>query len=267
MTESFTLPLFVYLCTTCVALWLCVPWKRCGRGVMSRSYFTACPSENTTFRQTRTRKKRTENLANTFSDALAILNFFFAGWRWQFFILGDKSHLRWQVPLDKLVNVTSWVDKLTCVLPSYPSSNHLTSYNLSSDNLSSWLVKSTCTILISRKCRTLILQNLIIRTRSCGTGFITQSMWFFHFHLTTLVRWKWFVPQLYQFRRGISGGPALKYFYMIDRGGRREIAVESNIQISNISTLKRYNLQFTTWGRSPEWDIWALDVEERPGAM
>ena len=30
-----------------------------------------------------------------------------------------------------------------------------------------------------------------------------------------------FVPQLYQCRRGISGGPALKYFYMIHRGGRK----------------------------------------------
>jgi len=65
-----------------------------------------------------------------------------------------------------------------------------------------------------------ILQNLILRTRSCGTGFITQCSWFFHFHLTTLVRWKCFVPQLYQFRRDISGGPALEYFYMIHRGGR-----------------------------------------------
>jgi len=259
MTESFTLSLFVYpnfLCTTCVASWLFVPWKRCGRGVVWQLYFTSCPSENTFLDSLQHAKKGPKNLAHTFSDAIAILKKKLPA------PVGDKSHVRWQVPLDKLVNLTSWLDKLICILPSYPSSNHLTSYNLSS-----WLVKSTCTILISRKCRTLILQNLIIRTRSCGTGFITQSMWFFHFHLTTLVRWKWFVPQLYQFRRGISGGPALKYFYMIDRGGRREIAVESNIQISNISTLKRYNLQFTTWGRSPEWDIWALDVEERPGAM
>ena len=40
---------FVTVCTV----------KRCRRGVMSRSYFTSCPSENTLFRQTRTRKKRT----------------------------------------------------------------------------------------------------------------------------------------------------------------------------------------------------------------
>jgi len=68
--------------------------------------------------------------------------------------------------------------------------------------------------------RFFFLQNLILRTRSCVTGFITQSGWVFHFHQTTLFWWKWFVPQLYQFRRGISGGPALKYFYMIHRGGR-----------------------------------------------
>jgi len=35
-----------------------------------------------------------------------------------------------------------------------------------------------------------------------------------------MVRWKCFVPQMYQFRRSISGGPALKYFYMIHRSGR-----------------------------------------------
>jgi len=65
-----------------------------------------------------------------------------------------------------------------------------------------------------------ILQNLILRTRSCGTDFITQSSWVFHFHPTILVDdWKCFVPHLYQLRRGISEGPALKYFYMIQRGG------------------------------------------------
>ena len=67
-----------------------------------------------------------------------------------------------------------------------------------------------------------ILQNLILRTRSCGTGFITQSSWGFHFHPTIMVGWKCFVPQLYQFRRGISGGPALEYFDMIHRGGRED---------------------------------------------
>jgi len=59
----------------------------------------------------------------------------------------------------------------------------------------------------------LILQNLILRTRSCGTGFITQHSCLLHCR-------KFIVPQLYQQRRGISEGPALKYFYMIHRGGR-----------------------------------------------
>jgi len=60
--------------------------------------------------------------------------------------------------------------------------------------------------------RDFILQNLILRTRKCGTGFITQSSWGFYFHLTIMmVRWKCFVPQLYQFWRGVLGGPALKY--------------------------------------------------------
>ena len=73
----------------------------------------------------------------------------------------------------------------------------------------------------SKSCsRDLILQNLILCTRSCGTGFITQSSWVFHFHETMLVGWKCFVPQLYQLWRGISGGPALQHFYMIQRGGR-----------------------------------------------
>jgi len=49
-----------------------------------------------------------------------------------------------------------------------------------------------------------ILQSLILHTRSCGTGFITQSSWVVHFHQIDLTGWTWFVPQLYQFRRGIS---------------------------------------------------------------
>jgi len=56
------------------------------------------------------------------------------------------------------------------------------------------------------------LQNLILRTRSCLTGFISQSSWFFHIYLTSLFILKCFIPQLYQFLRGISGGPALNFF-------------------------------------------------------
>jgi len=42
----------------------------------------------------------------------------------------------------------------------------------------------------------------------------------FSFHTDLSVILIWFVPQLCQFRRGISGGPALKCFYMIHRGRR-----------------------------------------------
>ena len=74
-----------------------------------------------------------------------------------------------------------------------------------------------------------ILQNLIRRTRSCSTGFITQSSFVFHFHQINMIGWKYFTPQLYQFRRSISEGPALKLFYMIHRGGR--VTHLENIQI------------------------------------
>jgi len=56
-------------------------------------------------------KKGSKNLANTFSDTLAILHFFGEG---------DKSLLQWQVPLVKLVNLTSWLDKLTCQVSFCP---------------------------------------------------------------------------------------------------------------------------------------------------
>ena len=47
------------------------------------------------------------------------------------------------------------------------------------------------------------------------------SIWLgFHFHLTESVRWKWFVLAVYQFRKGISAGPALKYLtWFIGAGG------------------------------------------------
>jgi len=50
-----------------------------------------------------------------------------------------------------------------------------------------------------------------------------------------MIRWKCFVtvPQLYQFRGDISGGPAIKYFYMIHRGGR---ALEFFMPDSRISS-------------------------------
>jgi len=66
----------------------------------------------------------------------------------------------------------------------------------------------------------LILQNLILCTRSCVIGFITQYGLVFHFQLTESVRWKWFVWAVYQFRKGMSAGPALKYFTWFIGAGR-----------------------------------------------
>ena len=61
---------------------------------------------------------------------------------------GDKFHLTNWSALQ--IDLTSWLRLVT--LPSCHSSIHLTGYNLSS-----WLVKLTWTIVISRKCRTLTL--------------------------------------------------------------------------------------------------------------
>ena len=62
--------------------------------------------------------------------------------------------------------------------------------------------------------------NLILRTRLCGTMFITQPSCLFYFHLTESVRRKWFVLAVYQFWKGISAGPAIKYFtWFIGAGG------------------------------------------------
>ena len=49
-----------------------------------------------------------------------------------------------------------------------------------------------------------------------------------------MVNQKCFVPQLYQFRRGISGGPALKYFYMIHRGGQIGTVGEKEVSLQEI---------------------------------
>jgi len=58
---------------------------------------------------------------------------------------------------------------------------------------------------------------------------------------------KYFVPRLYQFRRGISGGAALKYFYMIHRGGRtlRSFSLQSR----SSSTYSKFSTEVCfLWG-------------------
>jgi len=80
----------------------------------------------------------------------------------------------------------------------------------------------------------LILQNQILRTRSCGTGFITEPSWILHFHPTRMVGRKRFVPVRYQLRRGISGGPALEYVFMIHRVGRAMRGVSDSVGRKNV---------------------------------
>jgi len=75
---------------------------------------------------------------------------------------------------------------------------------------------------------------------------MTQSGCVFHFRLTTMVRWKCFVPQLYQVRMGILGGPALKYFHMIYRGWR------STHQERHAKSHKREDMQQITKEKLPE---------------
>jgi len=166
-----------------------------------------------------------------------------------------------------------------------------------------------------------ILQNLILRTRSCSTGFITQSShewsgggsqhslgaikgafsarwfmsldlvfvtspnilefrlspeipsqidwnlkiqnttflyikflpqiqsplhstrgWVLHFQSTIMVGWKCFVPSRYMLRRGISGGPALKYCCMIiGSGGSPGVTPSVKTRSESEGEIKREN--------------------------
>jgi len=68
-------------------------------------------------------------------------------------------------------------------------------------------------------CIPMTISSLICSGTGC-TGFITEPSWLLHFEPTKMVGRKCFVPLRYQLRRGISLGPALKYFCMIHRVGR-----------------------------------------------
>jgi len=122
-----------------------------------------------------------------------------------------------------------------------------------------------------QKSNLLIVQHKYLK--SCSRNFYSQESdpphkimryWFhdsiylvFSFPPDHAGLWKCFVPQLYQFRRGSSGGPALKYVYMIYRGGRipgRDSRPEftpsrlSYCQKEDKSTWKKeYIRTFSTW--------------------
>ena len=53
--------------------------------------------------------------------------------------------------------------------------------------------------------RDFILQNLILRIRSCGTIFITQSSWVSHFHLTEICQVEIFCITVVQVPKGHLG--------------------------------------------------------------
>jgi len=89
----------------------------------------------------------------------------------------------------------------------------------------------------------LIFQNLDRRTRSCSTGFITQSLWLLHFHPTKMVgrthSGKYFFHHWgYHRPRGMSGGPV----WCIGAGGWSEhdqIKVKGEIIVPHAPTKSR----------------------------
>jgi len=51
-----------------------------------------------------------------------------------------------------------------------------------------------------------ILQNVILRTRSCSTGLITQHSWLLHFHLTEIFQTEFFCNTIVPASKGHLGG-------------------------------------------------------------
>ena len=88
-----------------------------------------------------------------------------------------------------------------------------------------------------------ILQNLILRTRSCSISFITEPSWLLHFHPTKMVGRKSFVPLRYQLRRSILGGPTLKYVCMIHWVGRICIYERICTRIHRFMRMNRFGYQ------------------------
>jgi len=65
-----------------------------------------------------------------------------------------------------------------------------------------------------------MLEHLMLRTRLCGTSFIAQPGWLFHFHPTKMVGQKCFVPVRYQLPKGKWAGLALRYLkWFVGLGG------------------------------------------------
>ena len=99
--------------------------------------------------------------------------------------------------------------------------------------------KKIILLIVQYKClkscsRRFYCPNLILRTRLCGTIFITQPSCLFDFRLTESVSWKWFVLAVYQFWKGISAGPALKYFTWFIGAGGPNVGLLEPLVIPNV---------------------------------
>ena len=72
--------------------------------------------------------------------------------------------------------------------------------------------------------------------------FITQPSCLFDFHLTESVSRKWFVLAVYQIWKGISGGPALKYFtWFIGAGGIDTTGIGRTWLVLHLQLSSRYS--------------------------
>jgi len=67
-----------------------------------------------------------------------------------------------------------------------------------------------------------MLQDWILRTRSCGTGFCTHLGWLVHFRHVNMIRWKCSVQLRFQLLKGISAGLAFNRFYTNRMVGRTQ---------------------------------------------
>ena len=64
-----------------------------------------------------------------------------------------------------------------------------------------------------------MLQDWILRTRSCGTGFSTHLGWLIHFRHANMIRWKCSVQLRFQLPDGISAGLAFAVFTQLEWSG------------------------------------------------
>jgi len=76
-------------------------------------------------------------------------------------------------------------------------------------------------------------ENLILRTRSCGTALITQHSWLLHVRQAEICLVEMICTSVVPASKGdILEGPALKYFYMIHRVGRASNSLFPQLELA-----------------------------------